>query len=1060
MRTHGLFALILATILGVGGVVPVSSQSTEATAYPLVASAVQSLTTAQDSSGSLWAAWEVDDGIDVEIYFSHQTGQEWLAPQAVQSRPDAWDRSPSLAITSDGTPWLAWSSAERVNPGVHEIYVSRWLGQGWSEPEAVPRGNILTEACALCGDATQPVLAAAPGGTLWLAWVGLDATGDQIYAQHWNGRSWSVPVRVSAEEQDPSLYDLQPRLAVGRDGLPWLVWTGHQSGVDDEIYASHLTAAGWTPEQMVSQDDRAVDGSPSVVVDSQGQPWVAWQGRVEDGTNSRLRILTSRWDSSRLAWTAEELASSPLSSQVDEVSPAFSLNGQGGLQLAWITTYGTQSAAAYVRREASGWTAAHVIRAGLRAYSEARLVTDQGKPTLLWLDPSSPQLPLASTVVKDTDEPLGAWIGGQSPQAQILNVDPFPNRYLAFGDSITWGQYPVDDPVQPPFYPYPSIVQDALQVRVTAASNVVNAGKPGEGTGQGANRIKLEVQDYRPKYVLIMEGTNDVSREIPPAEVYDNLLLMISNANRNSGVNDVRVMVATIIPRLDDRNPQTVQLNQQAIIPAANKKGVPVCNPWQAFNDVSSWQSLYWDDKHPNQGGIQLLADTFYDCIIGSFPAIQEESTPPTTWIEPLPAQSTCGQVVVQWTGTDNLSWVTDYDVQFQLNSGAWTDWLLATQDTSSAYGGGTAGDTAAFRVRGRDVVGNQSDYSAAVSTQIVDVTPPQSHVYSLPSVQVAPFTVRWWGTDDCSNVVAYDVEYRAGLAGTWQSWKSATSDTSGSFAPGSPQYGETYYFRARARDQAGLWSVWSDPAEAYTRLARFSIAGLVQNVRGQAVAAAQEIFSPAAMWTGNQPGGNFVAYVASAGNYNISVSRNNGFGTLPDMNGLPVNNHISGLRFILPPQDDAVSDGGFESGNLNAWQLGGTAVPALTSTAHTGLHAVRLGGVGVDSQLSQAITPGPAVTNPTLSFMVRLESAGAASTLRVELANGGSLSPPVTHDLTVNGEAWTHVWYDLSGQVGEPLTLTFSVSNHAPVLVDEVALGSSVNGGAWLYLPGISRNH
>ncbi len=136
----------------------------------------------------------------------------------------------------------------------------------------------------------------------------------------------------------------------------------------------------------------------------------------------------------------------------------------------------------------------------------------------------------------------------------------------------------------------------------------------------GADRIKHEVNDNRPQYVMAMEGTNDVSREHTPAEVYPDLLLMIDNARKNSDVEDVNVMLATIIPRLDGRNPQTEAMNLEAIIPAQQaKKHVRLCDPWTAFWNYGDWASLMWDDKHPNQTGLQLLADTFYACVISGF---------------------------------------------------------------------------------------------------------------------------------------------------------------------------------------------------------------------------------------------------------------------------------------------------------------------------------------------------------------------------------------------------------------------------------------------------------
>ena len=62
-------------------------------------------------------------------------------------------------------------------------------------------------------------------------------------------------------------------------------------------------------------------------------------------------------------------------------------------------------------------------------------------------------------------------------------------------------------------------------------------------------------------------------------------------------------------------------------------------------------------------------------------------------------------------------------------------------------------------------------------------------------------------GTDDRSGIANYDVQYRVGSGGTWTDWLLGTTSTAGTFGPASPVSTvrtETYYFRSRARDNAG----------------------------------------------------------------------------------------------------------------------------------------------------------------------------------------------------------------------------------------------------------------
>jgi hypothetical protein len=412
--------------------------------------------------------------------------------------------------------------------------------------------------------------------------------------------------------------------------------------------------------------------------------------------------------------------------------------------------------------------------------------------------------------------------------------------------------------------------------------------------------------------------------------------------------------------------------------------------------------------------------------------------------------------VNVSWTGEDNLTPVQDleYDVQKNVNGGPFTNWIMDTQTTSTSFVHDTYNDTLGFQVRARDVVGNQGPYSTPAYTTISDGVAPQAHIDELPLVRFAPFTVSWGGSDDCSGIDVYDVQYKVGAAGTWTDWKMGTTDTSGSFTPSPAQYGETYYFHAGAYDKAGNWSGWS---ETSTTLAQYSLAGNVYNVRRQPVAASQTTITPEPLWLSSQPAG-FLAYTATSEDLDIVTARDDLYGPLPTMLDVPVNDDIHDLAFILPPQDDAVTDGDFEAGDLTAWQVGGTVPPTLTTVAHTGTGASLLDGSLSDSRLSQVLTPALGISDPTLSFLVRLAVDGPPSTLQIELANTGTLSPPLTYTLPVEDSGWAHVWYDLTGLASEPLTLTFAVSDSPAVLLDEVRLGSAVANGHWYYLPFILR--
>jgi hypothetical protein len=71
---------------------------------------------------------------------------------------------------------------------------------------------------------------------------------------------------------------------------------------------------------------------------------------------------------------------------------------------------------------------------------------------------------------------------------------------------------------------------------------------------------------------------------------------------------------------------------------------------------------------------------------------------------------------LVQWSA-DDITWPTDYDVQYRANSGSWTPWLVGTTSVSQYFGPSDPEPVETngfyeFRVRARDYVDNQGDWS------------------------------------------------------------------------------------------------------------------------------------------------------------------------------------------------------------------------------------------------------------------------------------------------------------------------------------------------------------
>ena len=202
-------------------------------------------------------------------------------------------------------------------------------------------------------------------------------------------------------------------------------------------------------------------------------------------------------------------------------------------------------------------------------------------------------------------------------------------RFLAFGDSMTWGENglsatstPFDargqlrPAVQLPFADtYPGSLQNQLRARYTVQTpQVSNAGKPGEAVMDSTTFPRFVGFTSSGQYsaVLLMDGANDLadrdSRVFPA--VVAGLRRMIGDAKSRG----MRVFLATIPPE----NPAGLRALAWSLVPGfndqirllASSEGVTLVDIYQAFNNDLSL--IGPDGLHPNANGYHRIADTFF----------------------------------------------------------------------------------------------------------------------------------------------------------------------------------------------------------------------------------------------------------------------------------------------------------------------------------------------------------------------------------------------------------------------------------------------------------------
>ncbi len=175
--------------------------------------------------------------------------------------------------------------------------------------------------------------------------------------------------------------------------------------------------------------------------------------------------------------------------------------------------------------------------------------------------------------------------------------DNDPNLYVALGDSLTEGPGLSD--------PYPEKLSRML------GSTVINEGKGGELSTGGKDRVHDVLAKYKPGYLLVLYGANDVIFGLGTNYTKEKLRAIIQAAKENR----TKVVLATLPPvtgphtymesRIAALNPEIRRL--------AAEEGTKLADMEEAFGDDTSYLSA--DGLHMNDSGARLMAETFFNAL-------------------------------------------------------------------------------------------------------------------------------------------------------------------------------------------------------------------------------------------------------------------------------------------------------------------------------------------------------------------------------------------------------------------------------------------------------------
>jgi lysophospholipase L1-like esterase len=169
--------------------------------------------------------------------------------------------------------------------------------------------------------------------------------------------------------------------------------------------------------------------------------------------------------------------------------------------------------------------------------------------------------------------------------------------YVAMGDSITRGLGASTT--------YPSILSGLLGKRV------VNLGSDGAKSSAGASSVGSVLRNYKPGYLLIDYGANDIINSLGSGTVINNLRIMIQAAKASKTI----PVVATCTPMMYGHilyDGGIIQLNG-LIRSLAAEEGAILVDLEQAFEGHPEYMQA--DGLHPNNSGLNAMALAFFDAL-------------------------------------------------------------------------------------------------------------------------------------------------------------------------------------------------------------------------------------------------------------------------------------------------------------------------------------------------------------------------------------------------------------------------------------------------------------
>ena len=490
--------------------------------------------------------------------------------------------SPAIKKNNRGEIWVVW---EKESFAKNEIYCGKLFQDQVVCIELVNNWEAFHHS---------PDFDFDKGQNLWIAWVSYSDSETCVLAKNMTSKqTWIL--------NSPGIkgaYD--PKIVVDGANNIWVFWVGATTS-RDEIFYSIFGGVEWSPPQELNKDNAVPHIFPDVNLTPEGFPLVVWS--EYDGDD--YEIFYTSWNGER--WSGEERITD--NSESDSQPVVSHISGSVPI-VVWSKSFKMGSGIFYKYRRGAEWSPEkELFKSSLEINLFPKIAVLEDRIGVTWQSGNEIKaeiLTFAQLEERQTQRNQG--IMDNIP----VNPNLDENAYIGFGDSITQGMMDYQDTPHLGYIPR----LESLLYEHYGPSQVINEGWGGEVTEQGLARMPNVISTHKARYLLLMEGTNDV---VFGRISMDTTAFNLKNMIRICRDYGVFVVFSTIIPRDDHRwykpffKDRIFELNDK-IRDLAPEIKVPLVDMFDIFfNHPAGWRTMLSTDKvHPSIKGYILMTEYWF----------------------------------------------------------------------------------------------------------------------------------------------------------------------------------------------------------------------------------------------------------------------------------------------------------------------------------------------------------------------------------------------------------------------------------------------------------------